>query len=202
MKSPSPQLLNEEEWVRFCAFHVRELTVDEIVASRDILHSAETLALKYIDSYPEVLPPVQYPEVRLNVAARCEGVDLTEVGLVRDLYAQGMPPEEISVEMNLEYSKVESILDGEVAPCAKGVLRPIQHRGLHQSAVYRPEQRRFQLGVFNKAVSVLLPDEFEVVCNQNGVDPNAALTVISNLEVTDARIQRLEYRHFLRAQTS
>lgn len=182
MANPFPHLLSDSEWAQ--AIHrarLKEgLTEDEavILVREDLVSKAA--------KYP--------PHGRLQGAVPEPDPEIT---LIRDL-ALGMDPDEVSVELEMDYQHVVEVVTGMKGANQGGMIHPLDRKGLRLDTA----RHRFVTGVLAQAKASASPEQLAVLAHQNGLTVDQVNDRVDSHKVESAEHVRIKQRRVLAAGTS
>lgn len=193
------QFVSDETWTNMVAGQLAELSQEELAAAGNPITMAEarlqdSLELLFQQPPPK-LDPYQY--VDREYGKPDEDITHDEVLTIRSMANEGMQDAMICDILGLSQRLVNGVITGKFYPCVGGTLRPVSKTGLKIPA-WHSNLERMTVAVLAEAMSLLPPDLFELLCNQNGLDMLRVFDAVNIMEERNDEEDRQFYRSFLR----
>lgn len=198
LKSRVPYM-TDEEWTDFVHARADSLGPVEVEGDQEPLDAVQN---QLVNTLRNTALGFSMPERLDRTVGNSELVNEGEARAIRDMWHEYLefdknPSDAIAAIFNVAVQVVEDVMDGKIWPYAGGVLRPLPLAGLNLTSGYTTTQRHFIRSAVRLAKEELKPDDFEIICNNNGMTVADANKLIRKTELRSGRQYRQRYRDIL-----
>lgn len=198
LKSRVPYM-TDEDWTAFVHARADKLGPIEVDGDQDPLDAVQN---ELANTLRNTALGFAMPEKLDRSVGNSELINEGEARAIRDMWHDYRefdenPSDAVAAIFNVATDVVEQVMDGKIWPYAGGVLRPLVLAGLNLASGYTTTQRSFIRSAVCLAKQEFKSDDFEIICNNNGMTVADANKLIRKTELRSGRQYRQRYRDVL-----
>lgn len=198
LKSRLPYM-TDEEWTDLVHARAEKLGPVEVEGDQDPLDAVQNVL---VDRLKFAALGFTMPEKLDRSVGNSELVNEGEARAIRDMWHEyrefdGNPSDAVAAVFNVSVDIVEQVMEGKIWPYAGGVLRPLVLAGLNLESAYTTTQRNFIRSALCLARQEFKPDDFQTICNNNGMTVADTNKLVRKTELNSGRQYRQRYRDVL-----